>query len=281
MATHEYPDLENKPARAYFKDPRLQPVAIQAEELLRKCSQLKFWKVQHKREGIANSCWYLGLPSKKEPFLLSFTLIPSDIHIDFRYPKYLPRDVSEQLKFRNPKAPNWRYASLKEFGQVRVCRMIEVYVARIRDDFEGARVKQGGRSFAEEAVTQCVQAAFPRLQIETNKKLDAMRSALNKPLELDLYLPTLKLGIEIQGPQHFEEVHGPNAALKENDEFKKRWCRQNGVKLVWMKWEDLNRSLLKRPFAEQTRELKTLLSRFLAGRKHFLYWKPSVAGRPR
>jgi hypothetical protein len=56
-------------------------------------------------------------------------------------------------------------------------------------------------------------------------------------LELDVYLPELKLGIEYQGQQHFHAIDawgGEEALekLQERDLIKKELCLIHGVKLI-------------------------------------------------
>lgn len=106
-----------------------------------------------------------------------------------------------------------------------------------------------------------------------NIRPDELRSVRGKPLELDLYLPAKQLAIEIQGPQHFKAVYGCNAALKANDQHKKNWCRDNGIRLVWMNWEGINKDLLKLSFEQRNRVLISLLTQFMASEHRFLWWE--------
>lgn len=63
---------------------------------------------------------------------------------------------------------------------------------------------------------------------------------------LDIYIPSLKLGIEYQGEQHFKEVtfFGGEEGLektKERDMKKKKLCEKNGVNLMyWNYFEPIN-----------------------------------------
>jgi len=58
-------------------------------------------------------------------------------------------------------------------------------------------------------------------------------------LKLDIYNATIKVGIEIQGPQHYvfnKHFHGnsPSNYLKQikNDARKEQWCRLNNIRLI-------------------------------------------------
>lgn len=68
---------------------------------------------------------------------------------------------------------------------------------------------------------------------------------------LDAYVPSIKVGFEYQGQQHYESVEffGGQAALEhrmENDALKKKKCKQNGVVLVeWIYTEQINSAILR------------------------------------
>lgn len=70
-----------------------------------------------------------------------------------------------------------------------------------------------------------------------------------KPQELDVYVPSKKLGFEYQGIQHYEplEFFGGKEALDRRrslDERKKRQCRSNGIVLIeWRFDEPIDRAL--------------------------------------
>jgi very-short-patch-repair endonuclease len=60
---------------------------------------------------------------------------------------------------------------------------------------------------------------------------------------LDFYLPDYNVAIECQGKQHFEaiEFFGGEEKLKyvqNNDEIKKQLCQENGVKLLYIRYDD-------------------------------------------
>ena len=69
-----------------------------------------------------------------------------------------------------------------------------------------------------------------------------------KKLRLDFYLPKYNIGIECQGLQHYKPVDfankGEEWALdtfqknKKRDTIKKTLCNENGVKLIYFKYND-------------------------------------------
>ncbi len=62
-------------------------------------------------------------------------------------------------------------------------------------------------------------------------------------LRLDFYLPDQRLGIEVQGEQHFQPVgkfHEDKKAFlqgQRRDEDKRRWCELNNVRLVELRYD--------------------------------------------
>ena len=54
-------------------------------------------------------------------------------------------------------------------------------------------------------------------------------------MRLDFYLPDIKIGIECQGIQHFDEINhfDRKEGIKERDEIKLRTCAENGVKIIY------------------------------------------------
>lgn len=71
-------------------------------------------------------------------------------------------------------------------------------------------------------------------------------------------MPSIKVGFEYQGQQHYESVEffGGQAALEhrmENDALKKKKCKQNGVVLVeWIYTEQI--SIQRKPSPEQAKK---------------------------
>lgn len=76
---------------------------------------------------------------------------------------------------------------------------------------------------------------FPELEIHFNRK-DTIES------ELDVYIPSLRMAIEFNGPQHYrpdifgQEVFENTVA---NDELKRKVCAEKNIKLVEFNMSDL------------------------------------------
>lgn len=87
-----------------------------------------------------------------------------------------------------------------------------------------------GEQRCKKAVEQLFKKEFKKV------RLKEMRGLGGKPLELDLYNEDLKLAIEHQGVQHYQEkkYFGLNrfARQSEHDQRKVAYCRSNGITLI-------------------------------------------------
>lgn len=77
--------------------------------------------------------------------------------------------------------------------------------------------------YIEEQLTQL----YPNLQIDYNKK-----NTINS--ELDIYIPSLKLGVELNGVLHYEPIYGADklAYIQNNDDRKFQACLERGIELM-------------------------------------------------
>jgi len=99
-----------------------------------------------------------------------------------------------------------------------------------RQEFGFRKVGEGWVS--ETLLAQIVSHLMPHEEMLRHHKPDWLEG-----LELDLYIPRLRLGIEYQGQQHFCSIKAWGgdealAALQERDARKARLCRRAGVRLV-------------------------------------------------
>lgn len=72
-----------------------------------------------------------------------------------------------------------------------------------------------------------ISESFPNLRVKYNQKDDIGS-------ELDVYIPSLKLAIEIDGIHHHEAIYGEDVlkSIQENDAEKRRVCDQKGIELI-------------------------------------------------
>jgi hypothetical protein len=100
----------------------------------------------------------------------------------------------------------------------------------VREEF-GFR-KVGDRWTSETLLYTIVRNIFPNLEIIRHHRPDWLQG-----LEIDIFLPDLRLAIEYQGQQHFHAVEawgGTDAlhALQDRDHRKASLCEERGVRLI-------------------------------------------------
>ena len=95
------------------------------------------------------------------------------------------------------------------------------------------------------------------IKFETEKKFKCCISKFNRPLRFDFYLPDYNMCIEYDGPQHFKmsTYFGKEAFenTQNNDKIKNEFCRDNGIKLLRIKYTDkhLIPNILKNNLSEE------------------------------
>ena len=74
-----------------------------------------------------------------------------------------------------------------------------------------------------------ITETFPALVVLYNVK-----DALGDSGETDIWVPSLKLAFEVQGPSHYEPIYGMDRLLNEqkNDEEKRQTAKQMGIELI-------------------------------------------------
>ena len=83
-----------------------------------------------------------------------------------------------------------------------------------------------------------VKEMFPKRKITQHH-----RPKFLQRMELDVYIPSLKVGIEHQGQQHYVSVEhwggvGALRKIRVRDAKKKRLCEENGVTLLYIKYNE-------------------------------------------
>jgi len=180
MATHEIPDLQQKPLAQYINTDALRASAGNAATLLSLLPELKVWKVQYKAPAYKDNAWYVGLAERDDPMLMNIKITPSNLNIEFRFPHYLPPEILDKLKWQSA---SWAYANYKVYGEAAVAAMIRAYLLAILPDYRAGRVKSGGKSSAEVILHRHLVQLFPGTTISPNTRLDKLRSAKGRPKE--------------------------------------------------------------------------------------------------
>lgn len=82
-----------------------------------------------------------------------------------------------------------------------------------------------------------------KINFEEQKQFDWLIFKKRGRMKLDFYLPDYNIAIECQGEQHFypiEYYHGKEKfeVIKERDEYKKKLCEENNVKIEYINYFD-------------------------------------------
>jgi len=86
---------------------------------------------------------------------------------------------------------------------------------------------------------------FPKVRLKS-----MINPKTKKPLELDCYNHSLGLAVEIQGQQHSRFIPYFHKSLKdfqdqqERDRFKYTLCRQHGIRLVYVNYDEISTDML-------------------------------------
>lgn len=86
-------------------------------------------------------------------------------------------------------------------------------------------IKSGlsSRSRAEDYVIELIKFSFPNLETVPNARLP-----FTNYMELDVWLPTINMAIELNGPMHYFPIHGDEKLAKiQNADFQKQLMLHN------------------------------------------------------
>jgi hypothetical protein len=89
---------------------------------------------------------------------------------------------------------------------------------------------------------------FPQFEVRINYKHANIETLRGSAVELDVFIPSLALGFEYQGPQHYNTsaLYGNSVQQRKRDEEKKLVCKNFGVTVIdvpfW--WDEKPDSLL-------------------------------------
>jgi hypothetical protein len=123
----------------------------------------------------------------------------------------------------------------------------------VRQKFGFKKVGEGWVS--ETLLYQIIARIFPDLEIVRHHRPDWLEG-----LELDIYMPRLKLGIEYQGQQHYQPISiwggkGALISLQERDERKRKLCKALNITLMKV---DFTEPLTNEYIKNRLNELKIL-----------------------
>lgn len=88
---------------------------------------------------------------------------------------------------------------------------------------------------------------FPQYEVIHNGYYSWLRSPKNQPMQLDVYIPELKIAFEVDGRQHFQYstfLHGKGKKglerfqyLQACDKLKDELCKKRGVRLIRIRYD--------------------------------------------
>lgn len=86
------------------------------------------------------------------------------------------------------------------------------------------------------------------LKFEENYAFKDCRGISGGMLPFDFYIPSKRMVIEFDGRQHFEPVEifgggGAHDAQLKNDKIRNSWCSENGIKIIRIKYDEVEKGL--------------------------------------
>lgn len=118
-------------------------------------------------------------------------------------------------------------------------------------------IKHYNRSKMEAYLCKEIRELYPDLEIKDN-----YRALFKNCCEIDIYIPELKLAIEVNGICHYKPIYGQERFdhIKENDKYKEIHCTEQGVNLLVLDISRVTKFSQKeaQPFLEQ---IKTVINK--------------------
>ncbi|NMF57906.1 PDDEXK family nuclease [Pseudanabaena yagii] len=140
---------------------------------------------------------------------------------------FLKRYMPYQYLFSLKKYRTFIFPTQKEYKEIE---------NEVREAFNYPKI--GEKWISETILYKMVQVLFPSLDV-----IHHYRGKELEGLEIDIWIPSLKIGIEYQGIQHFEIIEhwGGEDGLrkrKQNDQKKKELCKSLGYKLIEFRYDE-------------------------------------------
>lgn len=164
-------------------------------------------------------------------------------------PERCSQDVLDLISLPERKAIVDKLRSLKSsdrqsFKSFELKGELARYDRKINNLIENeVRLSFGHKKIGEAWTSETILFYIVQSMLDNVVMLRHYRSDFLNGLELDIYIPTLKLGIEYQGIQHFKPVShwgGKEAftMLQKRDKDKKKICEHLGIRLIYFKYNE-------------------------------------------
>lgn len=110
------------------------------------------------------------------------------------------------------------------------CPKGHIYQSRPNDFKNGYRCNVcGSNSFGEDVAKELL--VNKKIKFVAEKTFKGLVGVNGGRLRFDIYIPSKRVAIEIQGEQHFEFDEFLTNNVMEHDELKRRFCKENNIKL--------------------------------------------------
>lgn len=242
--------------------------------LLASSPQLEVRKA-HYPKGNAYTCWYVSIKDFQDLPIINFTLQGnSALNVEFRYMQFINPKVRESLQWQTN---NWVYAriSASAFTPDKVKNIITAYVPMAQEALNKGSLKRGGTSAAETIIKQILQE-MGYSDYEPGIRPEWLRNQNGNLLQLDFWLKGSDIAIEVQGPHHSKDFFGKPGQLKArimNDTFKVKKCIQNGLSMIWMDSEGIQKELARMTLKDQIEHLRNIIKYSEKNRPCYIQWK--------
>jgi hypothetical protein len=192
--------------------------------------------------------WYITQTSLRQGIRnLSFVeeYTPTELKVILQEAYKLQNELNQEAANEHETPINFEERHVKQKRVSKLKRQVEKEIENeTRLEFGFRKIGEGNVS--ESILIRIVKKLFPDNLVETHHRPKWLNG-----LELDIFLPHIKTGIEYQGQQHYFPIKawgGQKAfkAQKERDELKKKICSERDIKLIEVDYtEPLTESYIK------------------------------------
>ena len=187
MAKAIYPgECPDKPLHTLINHPSLAEYAKKSEKLLSELPMVFIPRIQYKNPPTRNTCWYVALKDEPDIWLVNFTIVPSNINIEFRLPKYFTVKEEHRISYGMWYQNNLPTFGLKKIGHKMAIELLSEYIERAKPDVLARIHKTASRSSAEYFIKQDLNHLYPNMKVRHGER--PIRYINGSFLELDIQL---------------------------------------------------------------------------------------------
>ncbi len=141
---------------------------------------------------------------------------------------------------------------------------LKTYHGLLLELADNGELKRGGTSRPELRMRQLVRRMFPDAGF-TRVRPTWLIGSRGKSLELDIFSERMEFAIEVQGPHHFQPIHGDEALVQQvaRDVWKRARCAERGIRLLVVDASAIDRELFTLSSTDQAEMVSELIRRTL------------------